>query len=52
MRKYVQTLWADEEGAATVDWIVLTAVAVALALLLLSTIQAGAVAAILQWWGD
>lgn len=52
MRKYVRTLWADQEGAATVDWIVLTAVAVALALLLLSTIQAGAVAAILQWWGD
>ena len=50
MEIYLQAFWADEDGAVTVDWVILTAVVVALALLLLSIIQAGALTTILEMW--
>jgi Flp pilus assembly pilin Flp len=46
------SFWNDEDGAITVDWVVLTAAAVALALLVLSTIQTGALTTIAQMWAS
>jgi Flp pilus assembly pilin Flp len=52
MENFLKTFVHDEEGAITVDWVVLTAAAVALALLVLSTIQTGSVTTITQMWAD
>lgn len=52
MQKFLKSFTLDEDGAVTVDWVVLTAAAVAMALLVLSVIQTGALAAITQMWAD
>lgn len=38
----LQKFWADEEGATTVDWVVLTAAVIGLSLSVIALITAGA----------
>jgi Flp pilus assembly pilin Flp len=52
MEKFLKTFVHDEEGAITVDWVVLTAAALALALLVSSTVQTGSLTKITQIWAD
>ena len=42
MKYLIQRFLGDESGAVTVDWIVITAALVAMAIALLGTIEAGA----------
>ena len=52
MKRLLTQFAIDEDGAITVDWVVLTAVMVALALLLLGIIETGALDAITSMWND
>jgi Flp pilus assembly pilin Flp len=52
MNKYLLSFATDEDGAITVDWVVLTAAAVGLALFILGVIQTGALDTISQMWAD
>ncbi|MCK0120143.1 MAG: hypothetical protein ABJO29_04785 [Yoonia sp.] len=52
MLKSIKSFWSNEDGAITVDWVVLTAAAVALCLLVLSTIQTGALTTIAAMWAS
>jgi Flp pilus assembly pilin Flp len=52
MTTFLNKFWRDEDGAITVDWVVLTALAVALSLLVLGIIQTGSVDTIVQMWAD
>lgn len=52
MKRLLTQFAIDEDGAITVDWVVLTAVMVALALLLLGIIETGALDAITSMWSD
>lgn len=52
MLKSIKSFWNNEDGAITVDWVVLTAAALALALLVIATIQTGSLAKIAQMWAD
>lgn len=52
MMNKLKSFWNNEDGAITVDWVVLTAAALALALLVLGTIQTGSLATITQMWAD
>ena len=42
MKKVIKNLWTDEDGAVTVDWVVLTAAVVGLAIAAYSTIETNA----------
>jgi Flp pilus assembly pilin Flp len=42
MLNFIQNFVRDEDGAVTVDWVVLTAAVVGLGLAVLSTVRAGA----------
>jgi len=52
MKKLVSHFCCDEDGAITVDWIVITAAIVALCLALLGTLQTAAVAEAGSWVGN
>ncbi len=52
MKNSFVAFWTDEDGAITVDWVVLTAAAVALGLLVIGTIQTGSLTTITQMWTD
>ena len=41
MRNYIKTFVADEEGAVTVDWVVLTAAIVGLGLAVMAVVKPG-----------
>ena len=42
MLNYINTFLADEDGAVTVDWVVLTAAIVGLGIAVLSSVRSGA----------
>ena len=52
MKKKLRTFINDESGAITVDWIVITAALVALALAILSTVEAASLAVIPGWFAQ
>lgn len=52
MKKYLRNFIIHDDGAITVDWVVLTAAAVALALFLLGLIQTGALTTLTQMFTD
>lgn len=52
MKKFLTQFATDEDGAITVDWVVLTAAMVALAILLIGLIEAGALDRINVMWED
>lgn len=52
MKQLVVKFFKSEDGAITVDWVVLTAAAMALALLVLGIIQTGSVTTITQMWSN
>ena len=41
MRRQIEAFWADESGAATIDWVVLTAASVGLGIAVMGEIQDG-----------
>lgn len=41
MRRKVQAFWADESGAATIDWVVLTAATVGLGVAVMGQVRGG-----------
>ena len=43
MLEHLRAIWADEDGAVTVDWVVLTAAIVGLAIAVLVSVRGGAV---------
>lgn len=52
MKKFLTQFATNEDGAITVDWVVLTAAMVALAILLIGLIETGALDRITQMWAD
>lgn len=51
MKAYFERFIEDEQGAVTVDWIVITAFLVALALSLVAVVKAASLGAISGWFG-
>ena len=52
MKNFLTQFASDEEGAVTVDWVVLTAALVALAILLIGIVEAGALDRITEMWTE
>lgn len=52
MKTTMMKFWTEEDGAVTVDWVVLTAAVVALALAIAGIMQGSAVQAMLDMWVD
>lgn len=52
MNNFFTQFVRDEEGAITVDWVVLTAALVALAILLIGIVETGALDRITEMWTE